>query len=111
MITAPEPTTQAWTTPLSTVAPTTSNAPASRNLGHQRVGRVRVRRPGLRRAGLLAGAAGRPSSPGAAGRPSRSPGFDDLREPERWDPRLTLVREIMLTREPEVAEFPLALRL
>jgi O-methyltransferase involved in polyketide biosynthesis len=41
----------------------------------------------------------------------RSPGFDDPREPERWDPRLTLVREILLTREPEVAEFPLALRL
>ena len=41
----------------------------------------------------------------------RSPGFDDPREPERWDPRLTLVREILLTREPEVAEFPPALRL
>jgi hypothetical protein len=74
MITAPEPTTQAWTTPLSSVAPTTtSSAPASTNLGHQRVRRVRVRGPGLRRAGLLAGAAGRPRSAGAAGRPS-SPG-------------------------------------
>ena len=41
----------------------------------------------------------------------RSPGFDDPREPERWDPRLTLVREILLTREPEVAEFPPGLRL
>jgi O-methyltransferase involved in polyketide biosynthesis len=41
----------------------------------------------------------------------KSPGFDDPREPERWNPRLTLVREILLTREPEVAEFPLALRL
>jgi O-methyltransferase involved in polyketide biosynthesis len=41
----------------------------------------------------------------------KSPGFDDPREPERWDPRLTLVREILLTREPEVAGFPLALRL
>ena len=41
----------------------------------------------------------------------RSPGFDDPREPERWDPRLRLVREILLTREPEIAEFPLALRL
>jgi O-methyltransferase involved in polyketide biosynthesis len=41
----------------------------------------------------------------------RSPGFDDPREPERWNPRLHLVREILLTREPEVAEFPLALRL
>lgn len=41
----------------------------------------------------------------------KSPGFDDPREPERWDPRLTLVREILLTREPEVAEFPPALRL
>ena len=41
----------------------------------------------------------------------KSPGFDDPREPERWDPRLTLVREILLTREPEVAGFPPALRL
>jgi O-methyltransferase involved in polyketide biosynthesis len=41
----------------------------------------------------------------------RSPGFDDPREPERWNPRLKLVEEILLTREPEVAEFPLALRL
>jgi O-methyltransferase involved in polyketide biosynthesis len=41
----------------------------------------------------------------------RSPGFDDPREPERWNPSLKLVREILLTREPEVAEFPLALRL
>jgi O-methyltransferase involved in polyketide biosynthesis len=41
----------------------------------------------------------------------RSPGFDDPREPERWNPHLKLVREILLTRVPEVAEFPLALRL
>lgn len=41
----------------------------------------------------------------------KSPGFDDPREPERWDPRLKLVREILLTREPEVATFPPALRL
>lgn len=41
----------------------------------------------------------------------RSPGLDDPREPERWNPRLRLVREILLTREPEVAEFPPALRL
>jgi O-methyltransferase involved in polyketide biosynthesis len=41
----------------------------------------------------------------------KSPGFDDPREPERWDPRLKLVEQILLTREPEVAEFPLALRL
>jgi O-methyltransferase involved in polyketide biosynthesis len=40
----------------------------------------------------------------------RSPGFDDPREPERWNPRLRLVREILLTREPEVAGFPPALR-
>ena len=40
----------------------------------------------------------------------RSPGFDDPREPERWDPRLHLVKEILLTREPEVAQFPPALR-
>ncbi|HLL99286.1 MAG TPA: class I SAM-dependent methyltransferase [Rubrobacteraceae bacterium] len=40
-----------------------------------------------------------------------SPGFDDPHEPERWNPSLELVEEILLTREPEVAEFPLALRL
>jgi O-methyltransferase involved in polyketide biosynthesis len=40
-----------------------------------------------------------------------SPGFDDPHEPERWNPRLTLIREILLTREPEVADFPPALRL
>ena len=41
----------------------------------------------------------------------KSPGFDDPREPERWNPGLKLVKEILLTREPEVAEFPLSLRL
>jgi O-methyltransferase involved in polyketide biosynthesis len=41
----------------------------------------------------------------------KSAGFDEPREPERWDPRLRLVEEILLTREPEVAEFPPALRL
>jgi O-methyltransferase involved in polyketide biosynthesis len=41
----------------------------------------------------------------------KSPGFDDPREPERWNPSLKLVEEVLLTREPEVAEFPLALRL
>jgi O-methyltransferase involved in polyketide biosynthesis len=34
------------------------------------------------------------------------PGMDDAREPEGWNPKLRLVREIMLSREPEVAEFP-----
>jgi O-methyltransferase involved in polyketide biosynthesis len=34
------------------------------------------------------------------------PGMDDPREPEGWNPRLRLVREILLSREPEVAEFP-----
>ena len=41
----------------------------------------------------------------------KSPGFDDPREPERWDPNLKLVEEILLTRVPEVAQFPPALRL
>ena len=40
----------------------------------------------------------------------RSLGFDDPREPERWNPRLKLIKEILPTREPEVAEFPFALR-
>jgi O-methyltransferase involved in polyketide biosynthesis len=38
------------------------------------------------------------------------PGMDDPRAPERWNPKLRLVREILLSREPEVAEFPPALR-
>ena len=37
--------------------------------------------------------------------------FDDPCEPERWNPKLKLIKEILLTREPEVAESPLALRL
>ena len=41
----------------------------------------------------------------------RSPGLDDPHEPERWDPRLHLVREVLLSREPEVAQFPPLLRL
>ncbi|MGA8115309.1 MAG: class I SAM-dependent methyltransferase [Actinocatenispora sp.] len=41
----------------------------------------------------------------------RSAGFDDPHEPERWDADLALVKEILLTREPEVAQYPLALRL
>ncbi len=40
----------------------------------------------------------------------KSPGFDDPHEPERWVPKLKLAREILLTREPEVAKFPPALR-
>jgi len=36
----------------------------------------------------------------------RFPGMDDPREPESWNPKLQLVREILLSREPEVAEFP-----
>jgi O-methyltransferase involved in polyketide biosynthesis len=34
------------------------------------------------------------------------PGLDDPREPEGWNPKLRLVREILLSREPEVDEFP-----
>jgi O-methyltransferase involved in polyketide biosynthesis len=38
------------------------------------------------------------------------PGSDDPHEPERWNPRLTLVREVLFAREPEVASFPPVLR-
>jgi hypothetical protein len=38
------------------------------------------------------------------------PGSDDPHEPERWNPRLTLVKEILFAREPEVAQFPPVLR-
>jgi O-methyltransferase involved in polyketide biosynthesis len=41
---------------------------------------------------------------------TKFPGFDDPRYPERWNPKLKLVKEILCTREPEVAEFPLGLR-
>jgi len=41
----------------------------------------------------------------------RFPGFDDPRVPERWNPRLHLVREILLAREPEIASYPRVLRL
>jgi O-methyltransferase involved in polyketide biosynthesis len=41
----------------------------------------------------------------------RFPGVDDPHELENWDPRLHLVREILLNREPEVARFPPLLRL
>lgn len=34
------------------------------------------------------------------------PGMDDPRAPEGWNPKLRLVREIVNSREPEVAEFP-----
>lgn len=40
----------------------------------------------------------------------KSPGFDDPHQPERWNPKLRLVREICLDREPEVAQFPPILR-
>jgi O-methyltransferase involved in polyketide biosynthesis len=39
------------------------------------------------------------------------PGVNDPRELEGWNPKLKLIREILLTREPEVAEFPTAVRL
>ncbi|MFN6542737.1 class I SAM-dependent methyltransferase [Mycolicibacterium nivoides] len=42
---------------------------------------------------------------------TRFPGFDDPRYPERWHPKLKLVKEILCTREPEVARFPVGLRL
>jgi methyltransferase (TIGR00027 family) len=40
-----------------------------------------------------------------------NPGFNDPRQPERWVGGLKLVDEIFLTRAPEVAELPFALRL
>jgi len=39
------------------------------------------------------------------------PGVDDPRDFERWNPKLQLVKEILISREPEVAEFPNPLRL
>jgi O-methyltransferase involved in polyketide biosynthesis len=38
------------------------------------------------------------------------PGMDDPHDPERWNPQLKLVKEILIPREPEVAQFPSSLR-
>jgi O-methyltransferase involved in polyketide biosynthesis len=40
----------------------------------------------------------------------RFPGMDDPREPERWNPRLELVEEMLISRQPEIAQFPRVLR-
>jgi O-methyltransferase involved in polyketide biosynthesis len=40
----------------------------------------------------------------------KTPGFNDPREPERWNPKLKLIKEVLLTRVPEVDQFPTALR-
>ena len=40
----------------------------------------------------------------------RSEGFDDPRTPESWNPKLELVKEILMTREPEGEQFPAGLR-
>jgi len=39
------------------------------------------------------------------------PGVDDPHDFERWNPQLKLVKEILLSREPEIAQFPAGLRL
>ncbi|HEY6687847.1 MAG TPA: class I SAM-dependent methyltransferase, partial [Propionibacteriaceae bacterium] len=39
------------------------------------------------------------------------PGVNDPRELERWNPKLKLIREILLAREPEIADYPTAVRL
>jgi len=38
------------------------------------------------------------------------PGVKGPYELEGWNPKLKLIREILLTREPEVAEYPTAVR-
>ncbi|RFU19220.1 class I SAM-dependent methyltransferase [Geodermatophilus marinus] len=40
----------------------------------------------------------------------RFPGMDDPREPERWNPALELVEEMLISRQAEIAQFPRALR-
>jgi O-methyltransferase involved in polyketide biosynthesis len=40
----------------------------------------------------------------------RFPGMDDPREPERWNPRLELIEEMLISRQPEIAQFPRVLR-
>ncbi|MFI7536710.1 hypothetical protein [Streptosporangium sp. NPDC049376] len=41
----------------------------------------------------------------------KSPGFDTPQDIERLEPRMKLVREIFLGREPEVADYPWTTRL
>jgi O-methyltransferase involved in polyketide biosynthesis len=41
----------------------------------------------------------------------RFPGMDDPHDAESWNPKLRLVREILLSREPEIAAFPWVWRL
>jgi O-methyltransferase involved in polyketide biosynthesis len=43
---------------------------------------------------------------GQVGRLWGYPGFKDARHPQTWNPRLHLIEEASLTREPEVALFP-----
>lgn len=38
-------------------------------------------------------------------------GFDDPHDPERWDPDLQLVEEVLVTRRPEVAQLPPIMRM
>ena len=38
------------------------------------------------------------------------PGMDDPREPERWNPKLKLVEEMLISRQPEIDQFPSMLR-
>lgn len=40
-----------------------------------------------------------------------NPGFDDPHDPERWNTDMRLAEEILLTRAPEVGQYPLATRL
>jgi hypothetical protein len=42
--------------------------------------------------------------------PLTFPGVNDPYELGGWNPKLKLIREILLTREPEVAEYPTAAR-
>lgn len=39
------------------------------------------------------------------------PGVDDPRELETWNPKLKLVREILIAREPEISDYPTGARL
>ena len=53
-----------------------------------------------------------PARSSAAPSPSwgllKFPGVNDPYELEGWNPNLKLIREILLTREPKVAEYPTA---
>jgi hypothetical protein len=58
--------------------------------------------------GLPSGPARSSAAPSPSWGLLKFPGVNDPYELEGWNPKLKLIREILLTREPKVAEYPTA---